>query len=363
MFYQYPFCFRNDYYLVGGRKTVSRYLFDMIDIEIPEVTEAEAPVAARWDLPVYGGPRAAMHVRYLDGKFLIPLTRGAANAERGFMAEDLPLPGRSTPDAADHFLSTLNKHWDVGRYSAPSRAWLVAGKGHTEPKEDTIQAFLGSSHAEMKALAEKLADGLRIVEGKVYRVIDEPVFGFERDGNRVSVVIHADSTSFDRGHEMKRLAVRGPYETYFVRLDDPERAVATAREVSGQEEIINFYHDLTIELPEVFEFDEAENSVARSVGKIIHEYAKIPSTEWDRQALLAFLDANHDYMAYLDDPESHDILEIMDRVHAVVTNHPGFRGDKAIEFLKMVEFAETAPLKIKGGAIGIAHAPMGNLPS
>jgi hypothetical protein len=29
MLFQYPFCYRNDYYLVGGRKVSHRYLIEM----------------------------------------------------------------------------------------------------------------------------------------------------------------------------------------------------------------------------------------------------------------------------------------------------------------------------------------------
>jgi hypothetical protein len=67
--------------------------------------------------------------------------------------------------------------------------------------------------------------------------------------------------------------------------------------------------------------------------------------------LNSFLDIHQDYLAYLDDPDAFDILEIMMRAKDVIATQPGIVSDKYIEFLRAVEWAENAPLKINAGAI------------
>jgi hypothetical protein len=346
MLFQYPFCYRNDYYLVGGRKVSHRYLIETLDIDIPELTCIDAPVAASWrDMTAVGGP--AMHVRYADGSFLKPLTTDVKSAEKGFDVSELPVQGRATEIAISHLLSGLRTHWDVGRYWGPTKEWLTDGKAQRPPKADTIASLVGSTYDEMKTLAVKLSDGLRIVDGKVYTRTPEPVFSFSGDLQQ-EIVIHVGDPHYDRYERYQ--SVRGAFETHFVRLDDLPQAIARAGQANAAD-VRHRFADLSIEIPEAFEFDVAENAVARAVGKIIYECARLSVLSWERGGLNSFLDIHQDYLAYLDDPDAFDILEIMMRAKDVIATQPGIVSDKYIEFLRAVEWAENAPLKINAGAI------------
>jgi hypothetical protein len=346
MLYQYPFCYRNDYYLVGGQRVSHRYLIDILDVDIPEMTSDEAPIAAAWrDMTATGGP--AMHVRYVDGCFLKPLTTDVMSAEKGLNAADLPVQGRTTGLAVSHLLSGLRVHWDVGRYTAPTRQWLTDNKSQHPPKEHTIASFLGSTYDEMKALAVKFAEGLRIVDGKVYTRTPEPVFTFHGNVGQ-EIVVHVGDVNYDR-YERYQTA-RGAFETHFVRLDNLQEAVERAGRTNDANVTYRFA-DLSINVPEAFEFDVAENAVARAVGKIVYECERLSPLAWDRGKLNAFLDIHDDYLGYIDDPDAFDILEIMMRTKDVIANQPDIVSDKYVEFLRAVEWAETAPMKINAGAI------------
>jgi hypothetical protein len=348
MLYEYPFSYREDYHLVGGRKVVHRYMVETLPTEIPEWSSADAPIAASWMSLESGHDRGQVHVRFAEGAFFVPLTSDIRGMQDGFDAADLPVHGRTSEAALNNIISLLTVHWDVGRYAAPTREWLREGKRQKRPRADTILASLGSTYDEMRTLAEKHASGLRIIDGKVYRKIDEPVFTF-RGQLREEIVIHIGDTCFDKDYRHEG-AVRGPFETAFVRLGDVNAAVEKAMRIALNRANIRYrFMDLRIEIPEAFTFDEAENTVARGVGKMIYEYARVSPLCWDRTALSDFIDIHRDYLAYLEEPDGFDITDIMYRLRDTISSQNGLANDKYIEFLKVVEFAENAPLKIKIG--------------
>ncbi|MDW9481269.1 hypothetical protein GOB57_21730 [Sinorhizobium meliloti] len=349
MKYNFPFAYRIDYLVNGGQKPASRYLISHVAVDIPEITGDEAPVVATWTLTDAGEMRIPASVRYFEGRFVSPTVARVTRLERGFSAGDLPAKGASKRDAAEDIFSLFN-HWDTGRYYGPTMQYLLEGKEQTPPEPHRVAAFLGGSHAEMRAEAERNAAGLVIIDGQVHNTVFEPVLHMAIGGGNLQSGVHLKSPHFDRQRRHESFAIGSPKKTLLYRIDQSEelgqefqRRAAVARGPRP----LSLFDEVQVIDPDVFTFSPAENAAARTLGHIVHEYSYEPLHQWERNALREFLDLRDRYFAYIADESSDDVETLLAEAERIVGSQPTMLDQRYVDFLHNMEGVRNNPPEIR----------------
>jgi hypothetical protein len=338
MLYRFPYIFRQDYLQVGGRKQTSRYLGDFVDVDIPELSLPEAPVAAIWMATFeYSLRRDAFrqsYVRVNDGRFLAPMGR--------MSPADLPAPGHSTEAAAGQ-LCDLIDHWDIGRYGSPTKTWLTQGKSSQPLARDLVAHDLGDTRDEMRRIAEAAAHGLTIIGGALYKQVSEPILRLDRSPENWADV-HTASPHF-RKHQRGNRQVEGIDTTILQRLDriDEFNEMLAGLEVPARLR----FEDVEIHVPEAFTFDPGQNAASRVVGEVLAEYSQTPVGKWSREHLHGFLDLRDTYGRHTEGDASVDIEMLLGDVRAYVEGIPYLKDHRFVEFLaKASQIERAGPLPI-----------------
>lgn len=350
MKFNYPFAYRIDYLINGGQKPASKYPMSHVAVDIPEITGGEAPVVATWELTDAGPTRVTTHVRYFDGHFITPTVTRKSRIERGFSAADLPSRGTAKRDAAEDIWSLFN-HWDLGRYYGPTIQYLVDGKEQSPPDAHRVQAFLGGSYDEMRAEAERNANGLVIVDGFVYNRVHEPVLKMDVGSGHLQADVHLKSPHFDRMRRHEFSGVGSPKKTLLYKIDQSEefgQEFQRRLAAGAGRQPLSLFDEVVVIDPSVFTFAPAENAAARTLGHMIHEYGYEPLHRWTRQwDLREFLDLRDRYFAYTVDQGVDDVEAMLAEVERIIGNQPRMLDQRFVDFLHNMEGVRNNPPEIR----------------
>jgi hypothetical protein len=337
MFYKYPFTYRRDFLQKGGQRVTSRYPVDFVDVDIPEISAGEAPLAATWmhfTESILGREYAPAHVLVHEGRFLAPYTDYWRELGGGFPATALPSAGSSSPLAMAS-AARLIEHWDVGRFAGPLREWMSDGKMQRPPLPSAVDVDLGGNHGEMEALARKVAEGLVIVSGMVYRTVPEPVFVLETDPSRLSLEIRFRNPAFIpfSAHEVSNLV-------------DHEALSRAARRAAGERHLVATSDRVEVLVPEAFSFHAGENARARVLGQMIRAYENVPVAAWPRVGVEGFLDLRDRFRAYADDNGCVDIELLLRQAMEFFSRQEGILDGRFVEFVRNARAVADLPIRI-----------------
>ena len=295
----YQFGYSAHFMLKDGKKPVSRTVVETSEVEIPELTGQEAPVAARWRQQLNGRADAQfseMHVRTYAGACYQPY------AQERSSNDEVPPPIAEIVG------------WNAGSN-------VTAGK---TPPDSQILHRLGDDRDEkVRRIERRLAD-IILVDGMPYFrcVVPKVEMCLDADRCRADIITdHLDGNSYS-GKSIDRalLAPLADYETVV------ERAASRGLRVYRGET------NIEVLVPEALEYDKKAEAIGRTVGQAIADNES-QLYRWPRHLAEEFLDIREGYGKWLDDQDSADIVELLERTYAVFTQGTYYNQSYVASFL------------------------------
>jgi hypothetical protein len=295
--------------LNDGKRPVSRTVLEAAEVDVPEVSASEAPIAARWSEGTQGDPagRQQLHVRTFEGECY----------------ETCVQAFNGSPDIRDVVRGLTGNDGKPGKL----------------PLEDTIAHRLGDNRdIVVKHMEERL--------GRLLLVDGVPHFKCSRPSLKLSV------------HDMARLnVIRQPLTSvstqYGLGIDQTLIAPLTSfdavcrRAEANPIRFASFVFDVEVLIPEAVTFDAKAEAIVRTVGQAITDNEVMLHT-WPREVAEEFIAIRSDYRLWFDSPDAVDIGSLLDRTYSLVTAHYGLYNqtlvasflsnhDKAQEYVSTME--------------------------
>nr|WP_250808506.1 hypothetical protein [Neorhizobium tomejilense] len=263
--------------LIGRSQNPRREMFvEEMSVDIPEVTDADAPIAMTVATQYNSGQRPARDVyRYHNGRFLMYDTPGRHGLFS--MSELIPVQGNPR---ADQLGKVFDREWYLGAQRALSE-WF-RNPGYTrqrKPRPDQVSEWLSSDRDKAVERTRTFADGLLSVAGKLWFSVAEPKLAA---GIALMPYLSVDSKPFDQ--EVGQYG--DPVATHVFNVKDRDGARAFLAANPGTN--ITFdWNTLDVRMPEVFVFDRHRHALewvareaVRSLGSEIGDKPIAVVSEW-----------------------------------------------------------------------------------
>lgn len=253
-------------------------------VEIREVDKRDAPVVLKGKRPVTRTSGSLIPgdiaVRYFDGKFyetnrLSPEARDANLPVTADMMERgrFKPPGRQT-----------NRHAFIRYTDHPLfRAYRASGETTIDisgPQGEAIMRWLGGedpsptypteitfdNRMEARATAERIAAGIVVIDGEVWRQIPEPVIEWRFDAGHRRATLELGSATPDTFDPLYWAS--NPVNCRRFRVAELD-AVADVMEQFGHPPLESQFSRLKVLAPEVFTFDPERDEVLRTAALVL----------------------------------------------------------------------------------------------
>ena len=307
-----------NYYLKGGKGVSTRTFFEQSDVDIPEIAASEALVVLRWQEIMNVRPRpawVATDVRVYDGTFITPYIHWTE------MGETLQLG------------NTPREFLEASRYE-PSAIEIKAAM----PSDDLVEFHLGN---DFENSAQYLWEQLVIVEDRVYRKCEEPVF---RLNVNPRAVIRRMWTKPRRIQSTQgKGLIEGIDRVRFFSVVDNEAMLADLNAMpAGLERDLDRVREIEVVDPSAFTFDRKAEACGRTVGQaLVHNGPEIHT--WPFHSVTEFAALRADYEAWLSDPDKVDVVSLLERTRDWTVNSGKMFGMKQVEFLRNCRTALSDP--------------------
>jgi hypothetical protein len=253
-----------------GRKTNAQPVdfLEHVEVDIPELTAAQAPVAVSW----YGDPRNEyQEARTFEGGFYVT----ADKAKRGpgtFPASALADPERLGEEIAGsiaHMLAYPITSKGEERY-LNLLAYLKGDK--KPPEEKDVKEWTSSTRESATARAQDVAYGLVSIDGELWRRVSEPVLAVNVEDDQVSLSVQVDGTRHgDFIDPSLGTKVGGHSKTRFFPLDRFDDAISVAAQMVRAAKPVRYAvsEAPVVHIPELMVFDEAFDSALRTAEHVV----------------------------------------------------------------------------------------------
>lgn len=293
----YQFVYHVYFMLNGGQRPVSRAVVDNDEVDIPEITGSEAPVAATWNewAPGQQHDRKPIEIRTYDGRCYQQFKQANTNYKTN------PSPEEAV-------------RWCVGATGTPGKM----------PSDNQIAHRLGDNRQVVMDYHRSKLDRLILIDGVPHSLCPTPkiVMRVDQDSVRISATRGEFSGSSLNGQGLDKMLL-APLTEYTTII---ERAQATGNR------IYDSIHDLDIRIPEALWFDSKLEAIARTVGQALADNESQLHT-WPRPIAEAFIAAREDLKRWHADNDSVDIVELLDRTYAIFTSGPIYIQTHIASFL------------------------------
>lgn len=296
----YNVAYQANFVLNDGKRPTSRVLYEAADVNVPEVSDTDAPVVASWKSTEIANEPVPLHVRIFDGRFFEPIWQGhyATN-----------LPG----DAKEAFAA----------YLTPK------DKAAAMPAASKISYDLGDTRAVNLAAKQELADGLLVVDGRPYRECGQPRMMLEIRYDDYVVTIRTDKYEYDNMGRVKGI------DTHIIApLMDEARLLDIAAQRPGR--VWNRITDLDILLPEALDFDTRVEACARTVAQGVLDNQR-DIFFWPRPVADELLDIRDQYRAWRKTPDDINVADLLDRLYTLYTSYNLYNQQQLCGFLANYE--------------------------
>nr|WP_250808491.1 hypothetical protein [Neorhizobium tomejilense] len=297
--------------LKDGKRPVTRTIHETGEVDIPEVTAADAPLAARWKEGTVNQPnqRKDFHVRTFRGECYEPCAQAGKGTGR---IEDI--------------VQNL-----CGKVEKPGKI----------PPDDTISHRLGDNRDFVTAYRAKLLDSLLLVDGVPYFRCARPRLNLTvTDAPRLAVT--RKETRYEGTH-----ISYGIDQTLVAPLTDFEAVLG--RLANGGQQFWQYAFDVEVIIPDALDFNTKTEAIVRTVGQAIVDNQS-QMYHWPRQVAEEFIAVRAEYGRWFEDPDSVDVVSMLDRIYAVVTQYYGLYNqtlvasflanyDKVQEYIPELEVA------------------------
>lgn len=284
------------YLLHGGKRPVRRTVSEAYDIEIPEVSSSEAPVAASWTQDVDGTP-TGFQVRLYEGHFY----------EAHVQAEGHPNRPLETPEA--YFAARQH-----------------SGQNDGAPAEHLIAHRLGDDRGEVTRREWKRYGSYLIVDGNPHVRCDDPRLAIGMEGGQPTIRIH-------RGWRIAH-AAKGIDALIY----EPVTRFDAVRDrfVENNVAVLSRVRDLEVIFPEAFEFDRIAEAFGRTVGQALFDSAPTLHA-WPRELADRFLDLREAYGRWVASPDTEDAVTLLDEAYALLVGNGIYNPNRLANFLANYE--------------------------
>lgn len=250
-----PYVFAAHVILNRGRSAKGELFLSSVDVDLPEVEEADAPVVLKVTQPgMLGHADEQVDYRHYDGNFYVPSR----------------LPGRLaeivSPTRRHESLTRLFEVFQPSVLRLPGQlepliaAWMANPPQHQDELMGPEIRHMGESRqAEARAAVLDSLGAAILLDGRAWRRIDEPrfVLGMESDYSRAHIV----HQRFDEGRDREHSGQIPNAAAYFSPNDIDALNLALASGLSGR----RFEQDFEIDVidPSVFDFDRTGDLARR----------------------------------------------------------------------------------------------------
>lgn len=257
-----------------------RAIVETFEVDVPEVSETDAPVVATWretDALPRGGwtferhPYIDMHVRHHEGRFYKMAGR-RAGSDIVVTAGMLPPPGtvkfNGNPD-----VSAMYPSGGTDDHKAQSALYLwYGGRWGRQPTEGDITRRRKSDMAARAVSARELADGLVVVGGVVYQRVAEPKL----------VLVHDYATEWSARVVLGEAGFSGRFDRTDIGFGNDHIEILNLAEAGtalagftdgGPNSLRPYATDIRILDDRPFVFDSARNSLWRAAGAVVADLA------------------------------------------------------------------------------------------
>jgi hypothetical protein len=295
----YNVAYQVNFVLNDGKRPTSRVLYEADEVDVPEVSAADAPVVASWKDQQMNDIRT-FEVRTFDGRFYAPIWQGRSTI-------NMPT------DAMETFTRCLSPKDKVG----------------TMPPASKIIYSLGDTRAINVTHKRKLAEELLVVNGLPYRECAQARMMLNIRYDDYEVTILTDDYEYDN---MGR--VKGIDTHIIVPLTDEAQLLEITARRPGR--VWHRFHDLDIRLPEALDFDTKIEACARTVAQgILDNHRDIFC--WPRQVADELLDIREQYRLWRQLPDEVNVVELLDRLFTLYTTYNLYNQQQLCGFLANYE--------------------------
>jgi hypothetical protein len=328
-----PFAYSHDYFNIGGRKLSSSTFYDWVEGEVQEVSDEQAPIAIQWQDNRLGLRNFdPVEVRYFSGRFYVPGVRN--RFDQHF---EVITAGDLIETNGPHSVLKLMAGVDHGRLMT---AVTNAFQGKANPKlpaASLIELDLGNTMEVSRTAAERLIEGLLVINGSVWVGCDEPV-----------LVNYADDPLVAWPKIHHGICLQEPtFRTFGAppnfaahRIGRTDRWVAY-RHPGGREELQVEAQNIEVLIPDAFVFDEERNAMRRAVESVL-ELTGPEACQWDGAQVDRFLKIRDRFRVYLLKTSIEPIEDILescsDFLAALYPLHEKYRtAFAAVKFARSLE--------------------------
>lgn len=287
MYLQIPFFYRTLVDLVDGTRKSQRIVLDSMEIEIPEISQDEAPLALSYEDSTLDWTRRRFRIH--DGEFFSGfITRKGRESTRKLSAIKPMLCGSSPPleligFLANHGAYPFRNEWQYGQRRIEN--WWRYDPGRRDA--DVVNFYEVTKHhddaRERRIEKVKLAaKGLIGIDGWLHFRTVEPTLLVGNGG----LTVHSDFGPRKHGAEFYRPDL-ATVDRVRISLNEMELAETCARIMSLGGETRESVRDIDIILPEAFKFDTAGHNamvtsteLVRSVAPLVGELPARAAAAW-----------------------------------------------------------------------------------
>lgn len=304
-----PFTWQAEYLLKGGVKPVTRVFGELMAVDIPEFSSADASAVVSWieTNGEPGGVRNPIDVRMIDGQFYMQAADRmfpAAGFEKDYL-KDGPLREGYTRmfHALLHSGGNVQKHHDAFRTALlPVRG----RKGDVAPAAETIEHVLSHDRERREQLFRQVAEDIAIIDGAVWTRVCEPTIVIHDDVRPENAVWNGTVDTVACAICVSRptygtrfvsgtigISIGLPDTTTVYAVTDWEEAcadhAAIQHPVANRYALRRYFEDVQIHDPSVLRFDPECSPVARTVAYALSAFGK-DMAAWSRGDATMFMD-------------------------------------------------------------------------
>ncbi len=311
----YLFDYAALFMLKDGKRPVTRTIHETGEVDVPEVSGADAPIAARWKEGHRNHPDQR-HVRTFDGQCYEPCAQA----------------GKGTGGIQDIVQSLCGKVEKPGKI----------------PVDDAISHRLGDNREFVLNYRNKLLGDLLIVDGVPYTKCARPELNLTVTA-APRLEIARRKTRYEGTHRSY-----GIDRTLVAPLTDFEAILG--RLANGDQQVLQHAFDVEVIIPEAVDFDTKTEAIVRTIGQAIVDNQS-QMCHWPRQVAEEFIAVRAEYNRWFEDPDSVDVVSMLDRIYAVVTQHYGLYNQTLVgSFLANYDKVQTYIQELEI-SLGVAHSP------
>lgn len=288
--------------LKDGKRPVSRAIQEAAEVDIPEVPDSEAPIAARWFEGTQADPagRKQLHVRTFQGECYEACTQASIGSS--------------------DIREVVRKLSGEG------------GKPGKIPADDTIAHRLGDDRDRALKRSEERLGRLLLVDGVPHVRCARPGLRLTvKDMARLDIVrkpLTPVSTQYGLGIDQTLIAPLTNFEA------------VSRRAAASPIRFVPSVFDIDVLIPEAVGFDAKAEAIVRTVGQAIGDNEVMLHT-WPREVAQEFIAIRDDYRLWFENPDAVDIGALLDRAYSLVTGHYGLYNQTLVaSFLSNYEKAQ-----------------------